>query len=210
MYHSNFKNNSLTRLTGNCSKSDWVFPLCYARLGSHPPLLFKLKVVLEDSSRNHRVNWNNGFMEQDNQERQPRPTEVVCLDESSDPANFSESSIYIYSFGKLWGTWDTRAGGILALRGTGNKMFLPRLDCKKAKCWFSESFRISEEGRLLASLCPQGLPLFNAISFSLLDSWSTVITTTTYVVSTRHVWGTGLRVTLFSQTLFLMPIVETA
>lgn len=84
-------------------------------------------------------------MEQDNQEREPRPTEVVCLDNSSDPANFSESSIYIYSFGKVWGTWDTQASGILALRGTGNKVFPPGLDGKKAKGWFSESFLISGE-----------------------------------------------------------------
>lgn len=93
---------------------------------------------------------------------------VVCLDKSSDPANFSVSSIYIYSLGKLWGTWDTRAGGILALRGTGNKVFPPGLADKRAKGWVSESFLISE-GTSGFSV-PPCLPLFNGISFSLLDS----------------------------------------
>lgn len=75
-------------------------------------------------------------MEQGNQEREPRPTKVVCLDKSSDPANFSESSIYIYSFGKLWGAWNTQVGGILALRGTGNKVFPPGIDGKTVKLGF--------------------------------------------------------------------------
>lgn len=126
-------------------------------------------------------------MEQDNQEREPRPTKVVCLDKSSDPANFSESSIYIYSFGKLWETRDTQAGGILALRGTGNKVFPPSLDGKRAKGWVSESFMISE-GTFSFS-APPGLRWFNGILFPVLCFMTSIqsITTTTYIVSTYHV-----------------------
>lgn len=112
------------------AKLEWVFSLSVLcqRLASHPPLFFKLKVVLEDSSGNHSVSRNHGFMERSHQERQPRPTKAIRLDKSPDPALCLESFTGIYSFAKLWGMWNTQPGGILALRGTGCKAFPPGLD----------------------------------------------------------------------------------
>lgn len=158
-------------------------------LASQPPLLFKLKVVLEDSRRNHSMNWNNGFMEQGDQER----SQGVCLDKSPDLANFSERSIY--SFGKLWGTLNTQVGGILALRGRGNKAFPPGLDSREPGTGFlSPSW---PQRRHLASLC---LCFFLCLVKFILPylTHRAHNDNSHHLLRTYRVWGTGLSVISFS------------
>lgn len=81
-------------------------------------------------------------MEQNNQEQEPRPIKVVCLGKNSDLAYFSDS---FYSFIKFLGTQNIWVGGILTLRGPGNKAFPPNLYSKRSECWIPESFLTSEE-----------------------------------------------------------------
>lgn len=84
-------------------------------------------------------------MELGDQEKEPRPTKVVCLDKTPDPANFSESSVYIYSFEKLLGTWNSQVSGILAQGGTENKVSPLALESKRAKHWVYASIKASKE-----------------------------------------------------------------
>lgn len=106
-------------------------------------------------------------MEQGNQEQEPRPIEVVCLGKNPNSAYFSDS---FYSFVKLLGTQNIRVGGILALRGPGNKAFPPNLDSKRPECWIPESFPTSEE--TFGFSVPLSLPWFSGIYSLPLDSQS--------------------------------------
>jgi hypothetical protein len=42
------------------------------------------------------------------------------------------------------GAWDSQAGGVLALRGTGDEVFPPGLDSKGVQGWVCEAYLIHE------------------------------------------------------------------
>lgn len=171
------------------AKLDWSFHcLCYAG-DWHPTLLSSLSLKwfwkIPAETTEQLKQWIHGT-EQSGKE--PRPIKVVCLDKNRDLANSSERNIY--SFGKLWGTWNTQVGGTLALNGRGNKVFPPGLDSTEQSIWFlSPSW---PQRRHLAFLHP--CFLLSLVKFILPYLTHKVHNNNSHCsLSTYYVWGSRLK-----------------
>lgn len=110
---------------------------------------------------------------------------------------FSKFLRNIYSFGKLWGTWNTQAGGTLALNCRGNKVFPPGLDSTELSVWFlSPSW---PQRWHLAFLNP--CFLLSLVKFILPYLTHKAHNNNSHcLLSIYYIWSSGLRVLSFLQT----------
>ena len=167
------------------------------RLPSHPPLssLSSGSGRFQQRPQNKLKQWIHGT---EQSRKEPRPIKVVCLDKNRDLANFSERNIY--SFGKLWGTWNTQVGGTLALNGGGNKVFPPGLDSTELSVWFLSPSWPQRRHSAFLHLCF----LLCLVKFILPYLTHKAHNNNSHCSSsTYYVWGSRLRVLSFLQTVLI-------
>ena len=116
------------------AKLDWSFHcLCYAG-DWHPTLLSSLslkwfcKSPAETTQQIETMDsWNRTI------KKGAKANQSGLLRQKLWSSKFLRN---IYSFGKLRGTWNTQAGGTLALNCRRNKVFPPGLDSTELSVWF--------------------------------------------------------------------------